>query len=271
MDDGRLTAASGVDTSAAEAFETFLVPPVFGPWSRMLVEAVAPLPGERLLDVACGTGAAARHAAGLVGADGYVAALDINEGMVVHGASLDGAGAIDWRIGNALDLPWDTDHFDAAVCNQGLQFFPDRAAAVAELKRVLKPGGRLGIGLYAELPYCPGHCAVERALSRYPIDLDGIRRPYSFGDPKALGDLLEAAGFRDVAVVRKMLHSRFDSAPAFVESLAAGGPSARKALEQLDAAQMKSAIAEVTEALAEYADDDGLTIITTSNFAVARK
>jgi hypothetical protein len=68
-----------------------------------------------------------------------------------------------------------------------------------------------------------------------------------------------------------MLESHFDSAPAFVESLAAGGPSARKALEQLDEAQMDAVIAEVTEALAEFVDDDGLTIVTTSNFAVARK
>jgi SAM-dependent methyltransferase len=271
MDDGRRIDATGVDTSAAEAFEKFLIPTIFGPWSRMLVDTVSPAKGDRILDVACGTGAAARHAAELVSPDGYVAALDINTGMIVHGRSLDTDEAIDWRLGSVMELPFETDSFDAIVCNQGLQFFPDRDAALAEMRRVLKPGGKLAIGLYAFIEYCPGHCAVERSLSRYDIDLDGIRRPYSMGDPKALGDALEGAGFRDVAVVRRMLESHFDSAPAFVESLAAGGPSARKALEQLDEAQMDAVIAEVTEALAEFVDDDGLTIVTTSNFAVARK
>jgi len=263
--------AAEIDTAAAEAFERYLVPPLFGPWSRMLIDAVAPAPGEAVLDVACGTGAAARYAATLVAPGGRVSAIDINAGMIAHARTLEGVEAIEWREGDALALPWDEAEFDAVVCNQGVQFFPDRAAGIGEMRRVLTPGGRLGVGLYCALPYCPGHNAVARALARYDIDLDGIRRPYSLGDPVALGDLLEEAGFRDVAVVRRQLESRFASARAFVASLAAGGPSARRALEQLDEARMQAVIEEVTDALAEFADADGLRIVTTSNFAVARK
>ncbi len=262
-------AAHRVDTSAAEAFERFLVPPIFGPWSAALVDLAAPRPGERVLDIACGTGVAARYAAGLVGAEGRVAGIDINAGMIAHARTLDAAGAIEWCEGSVIEMPWGDGEFDVAVCNQGLQFFPDRAASIAEIHRVLKAGGRLAANVYGEPEGCPGHHAVIRALQTRGVDASAILRPYSFSDADELRRALSQAGFRNIALERRSMNSLFASAAAFVESLAAGGPAARHSLEQLDKAGMADLIAEVADSLAGRIDASGLTIETTSNMVLA--
>lgn len=267
-----MTAAeSGPDTRAAQAFEMYLVPTIFGPWSETLVDIVAPQPGERVLDVACGTGAAARYAVRSVEPGGAVAAIDSDPRMIEFARTRVPPGAVDWRVGDAQALPWEEGAFDAVVCSQGYQFFPDRAKALAEMHRVLKPDGRLALAVFCGLPYCPGHWAVARALEPRVKDLTGIRRPYSFGDPVALGDTIQAAGFREVAVVRRQKEAHFRSPETFLESLAAGGPSARHAIEQLSEDAMREVMAEVREGLAEYEDDWGTRIVTTANIAVARR
>ena len=259
-----------VDTTAAEAFEKFLVPPVFGPWSRMLVDHAGIAAGERVLDIGCGTGAAARHAAGLVGQAGRVVATDINEGMIAHARTLDGADAVEWRQDNVLDLPYDDDSFDAVVGNQVLQFLPDKPKALSEMRRVLTADGRLALSVYCQIDLCPAHAAVARALEAHDVDPAGIQNPYSYGDPVALGDVIQASGFRDISVVRKTLESRFASPEKFVDALAAGGPSARHAFEQLDDAGFAAVMREVGTTLADYVDADGLRVLTTVNMVLAR-
>jgi len=97
-----------------------------------------------VLDVACGTGIVARQAAPLVGADGQVVALDMNPAMLAVARALPApSGAtIHWREGDAMDLPFEDGAFDVVLCQHGLQFVPDRARAVREMRRVLAPGGR---------------------------------------------------------------------------------------------------------------------------------
>lgn len=263
--------AEGVDTAAAEAFEKYLVPTIFGPWSRSLVDIAAPAAGERLLDVGCGTGAAARYASEMLPEEGAVAAIDLNPGMIAHARALDRQGRVDWREGDILALPFDNGTFHSVVGNQVLQFLRDRPGALAEMKRVMKTDGRAVFGVYCQIGLCPAHCAVATALEKHDVDPSGIQNPYSFGDPVELGNLMAEAGFRDVSVVRRTLEARFESPKAFVEALAAGGPSARHALEQLDAAGLRQVIAEVTAALDQYVDEDGLRVITASNVAVVRR
>src|SRR5438552_1035927 len=136
--------------SPAEIFESYFVPAIFAPWARVLLEYAAPRPGDRVLDLACATGIVARQVAPVVGPSGRVVALDINPGMLAVGASLpapEGA-AIEWRQGDAVALDLPTGAFDLVLCQQGLQFFSDRAAAVREMKRVLADGGRVVLSLW---------------------------------------------------------------------------------------------------------------------------
>ena len=266
MADGK---AERVDTGAAEAFERLLVPPIFGPWSRALVDLARPRAGERVIDIACGTGVAARTAMGLVGAQGAVAAVDIDAGMIAHAGTLEDAAAIDWRRADVMDLPFEDDAFDVALCNQGLQFFPDRIAALREIRRVLRSGARLATNTYCAVETCPAHYAVTRALEARGVDTAPILRPYSLAEADELRRLAAGAGFHDVTIERRVMESRFPSAPEFVASLAAGGPAARLALERLDADGLDSLKREVAGTLGGRLDADSFVIETTSHMMLA--
>jgi ubiquinone/menaquinone biosynthesis C-methylase UbiE len=113
----------------AETYEHYLGPTIADPWTRVLLEYAAPQPGERVLDVACGTGSVARHVAPLVGAAGQVVALDISPAMLAVARALPApAGApVAWLEGNAIRLDLSENAFELVLCQQGLQFFPDHA------------------------------------------------------------------------------------------------------------------------------------------------
>jgi ubiquinone/menaquinone biosynthesis C-methylase UbiE len=126
-------------------------------------------PGERALDVACGTGSVARHVAPLVGAAGQVVGLDISPAMLAVARALPAsAGApIAWQEGNAIRLDLPDDAFELVLCQQGLQFFPDRAAALREMRRVLTAGGRVAISVWQALQRHPVYAALFHATARH--------------------------------------------------------------------------------------------------------
>src|SRR2546425_12174530 len=113
--------------SGPEAYERYMVPSLFRPWAIDLLKLAAPIPGERVLDVACGTGIVARLAAKSVAPMGKVIGLDLNAGMLkVARAASAGTENVEWREGNATALRLSDQTFDLVLCQQGLQFFPDR-------------------------------------------------------------------------------------------------------------------------------------------------
>src|SRR5436190_18026348 len=153
--------------SAAERYERIVARYVLGPWAAPLVERAAIAPGEHVLDVACGTGVVTRIAAERAASGGHVAGIDLNPGMIAVARSLPaGAGAaIEWYEASALALPFIDSSFDVVLCQQGLQFFPDKAVALREMRRVLRPGGRLALSVWNNA--CPYHTAVGKALSAH--------------------------------------------------------------------------------------------------------
>ena len=123
-----------------EMYERFLVGPLFQPWADVLLDRVSLAAGDRVLDVACGTGIVARRAKVRLGEAGQVVGVDVSPQMLT--IARDVAPDIDWREGNASALPVGaTEKFDVVVCQQGLQFFPDKSAASAQMRAVLAPGG----------------------------------------------------------------------------------------------------------------------------------
>src|SRR5690348_14910847 len=127
-----------LDGSAPELYQRYLVPAVTALWAADLLGRIGPRPGERVLDVACGTGVVARGAAERVGMSGRVAAIDVNAAMLEVARRLDPpVGApIAWHEGSALELPYDEDSFEVVLCQLGLQFFPDPGAALRQMRRV---------------------------------------------------------------------------------------------------------------------------------------
>jgi SAM-dependent methyltransferase len=188
---------------AAQNYEKNAVTYTTGPFAAFLLGRAAPRPGERVLDLACGTGAVARQVAPLVGPRGAVTGVDLNPAMLAVARSLpapDGA-AVDWREGDAQSLPLPDASFDLALCQAGLQFVPDKAAAAREIYRVLRPGGRFAVSAWRSLDYLPASLliwgAVARRLQTTPYALSAA---WALGDPALLRALLEEAGFREVAL-----------------------------------------------------------------------
>lgn len=117
----------------SEIYERFMVPAIFAHWSATLLESVAPQAGERVLDLACGTGVVARMAAPMVRPAGEVFGVDFNRRLIATARTLD--SSIDWREGDAGSLTFADQEFDLVVCQQGFQFFSDPVQAVKEINR----------------------------------------------------------------------------------------------------------------------------------------
>ena len=138
---------------AAEAYEAMFVPALFAQWAPRVLDGVALSPGQRVLDVACGTGVLAREAARRVGLSGAVSGLDPAPGMLA--VARRSAEVVDWREGVAESLPYADGQFDAVVSQFGLMFFADRVQALREMRRVLRPAGRLAVAVWSGLETMP--------------------------------------------------------------------------------------------------------------------
>jgi len=148
--DGR--SAAFASASVPENYDRHLAPVIFEPWAEILLEAVGVRSGDRVLDVASGTGVVARLAARHAGLEGRVVASDLSATMLAHAASraaAPGAAPIEYLEAAATELPLADDAFDVVLCQQGLQFFTDQAGAAAEMHRVLRPGGVAGVAVWA--------------------------------------------------------------------------------------------------------------------------
>jgi ubiquinone/menaquinone biosynthesis C-methylase UbiE len=211
-DSGQLT------SSAAEVYDEFFLPALFGAWPPQLVAAAHLNPGMRVVDVACGTGVLTIPAAKAVSPGGTAVGLDLNSGMLAVARRK--APEIDWREAPAEALPFDSADFDAAVSQFGLMFFRDRHAALREMWRVLRPGGRLAIAVWDSLENTPGYSAITLLLARLFGDeiAELLRAPYALGDAKLLEALLLESGVEKPQVSRLAGEARFPSVRSWMHT-----------------------------------------------------
>src|SRR5512144_2226001 len=127
--------------SIPELYEDYLVPLIFEPYASDLADRVASVAPRRVLEIAAGTGVVTRHLARTLPAAATIVATDLNPPMLDMAAKRGVARAVEWRQADAMKLPFEDATFDAVVCQFAVMFFPDRAAAFAEARRVLRPGG----------------------------------------------------------------------------------------------------------------------------------
>jgi ubiquinone/menaquinone biosynthesis C-methylase UbiE len=180
--------------NAAENYQKYFVPVIGGPFALDLVNEAGLRPGERVVDVACGTGTIARLAAERVGSNGRVSALDVNTAMLNVARSLPSAVPIKWYETPAESVPLPDDSFDVAFCGLGLQFFVDKAAALREIHRVLKPGGRI----YISTPQPNAFFDLfDRAIARHVSEEASafVHAVFSLNDPREMETLLTDAGY----------------------------------------------------------------------------
>jgi SAM-dependent methyltransferase len=168
--------------AAAQAYEESLVPALMEEWAPRLVSAAQLQPGDEVLDVACGTGVLTRAVAARVGSSGSVIGLDLDPGMIAVARAL--RPDLRWLEGSAQKLPFPDASFDAVVSQFGLMFFPNRPLAIAEMWRVLKPGGRLAIAVWAALDATPAYAEETRLIERLAGDRASapLRIPFNLGE-----------------------------------------------------------------------------------------
>ena len=257
--------------SFPEMYERHLVGPLFQPWAELTVEEIELSPGDRVLDIACGTGIVARVAKQRLGDDTCVVGIDLSPDMLAVARAV--APGIDWRQGNASALPLhDEERFDAVVCQQGLQFFPDKPAAVAQMRRALVQGGELAVATWRSDDEIPFFRELRRVAEHHLGNIADQR--YSFGDPVPLEALLRDAGFHEVRsrIVSRII--RFEDGASFVRmnSMALVGMSAAaKAMHDEERQRVLEAIARESEpVLQSYSNGSGLAFELSTNLATAR-
>lgn len=205
-----------VAASAAEVYEQFFVPALFGDWPAQVLAAAGARAGDDVLDVACGTGVLARAAAEVVGPAGSVTGIDVNEDMLTVARGKD--PSISWDSGAAESLPYEDDAFDRVVSQFGLMFFDDPVQAIGEMMRVVRPGGAVSVAVWDRLEATPGYAAVAEILEElFGADVArSIEAPYSMGDTGRLTALFADAGLKAIAIDTIPGTARFPSIDEWV-------------------------------------------------------
>lgn len=239
----------------ARSYQELLVPAMFEDCAARILDVARPRSGDRVLDVACGTGVLARAAADRMGQGGSVVGLDMNPGMLSVAEEL--APELDWRQGTAEDLPFDAGSFDLVACQLSLMFFEDRRAAIREMLRVLKPGGRLVVTVFGSLESIP---AYERMIEVYDAVSDGqvgefLRAPFALSDTDELRTLFAEGGLTSPHVSTQELDASFPNVRTFVLADVKGWfPLAGI---ELDEDQIEEVARRARSALEEYIGDEG--------------
>jgi ubiquinone/menaquinone biosynthesis C-methylase UbiE len=254
-----------------ELYERILVQPLFRPFAQELLARIHPTQQDSLIDVACGTGIVARIARETLGPDARIVGVDVAPPMLAVARSVD--SSIDWRQGSAISLPVsESERFSVLTCHQGLQFFPDKAAAVREMRRVLVPGGRVAVATWRSLVDNPAILALNNVAERYVGTIVDSR--HSFGDPGALKSLLTGDGFHEVRVDTVLHDVRFEDGAMFarLNAMAVIGMSEKgKALTDVERGALAGRIAVESQAVVERHTKDGAFVLTlAANVATAR-
>lgn len=204
--------------SPADVYDEQFVPALFRHWGPVVCDVANITSGQRVLDVACGTGALTVAVADRVSPGGAVLGLDANPAMLAVARRKH--ADIEWHDGCAESLPFADASFDAVVSQFGLMFFDDRVAALREMHRVLRPGGRIAVAVCDALDRSPGYASLAALLERLFGNgvADAFRAPFVLGDAAALHALCEKAGIAEASVVQRQGTVRFASIDALVST-----------------------------------------------------
>jgi SAM-dependent methyltransferase len=231
-----------------EAYDTLLVPLIFEPYAIDLARRVAALSPARVLETAAGTGAVTRALARVLPPEVELVATDLNPPMLERAQAMGAARSVQWRQADAMRLPFDDGCFDAVACQFGVMFFPDKASAFREVRRVLRPGGAWIFNVWDRLEDNEFALAVSDALARlYPQDpADFMARiPHGYFDRATIEAHLAEGGFEappewETLATRSTAESALAAAAAYcqgtpwrneIEARAArGGPGLEDAI-----------------------------------------
>lgn len=259
---------------AAERYQTILTPAILGPFAEALVDFAALQAGEHVVDVGCGTGAAARYAAQRIGPSGQVMGVDINTSMLAVAQSLPAVlGApIAWREANITQLPFDDHSIDVVLCAQSLQFIPKKVAGLAEMRRVVKPSGRVAVSLWCAMEESPYFHTLVETIARHigPETAAGLQSAFALADADEIYGLLEDAGFEPIEMMVRQLDLPLPHLTEFIPRHISATPMAA-GFNRADEMVQQTIIREVLEQLRQYTMNGYTSIPFKSHFIMARK
>lgn len=250
-----------LEKGGPEIYEQYIVPAFSGAWAEDMVNRAGLKHGERVLDLACGTGIVARKAHAATGSRVRLLGADANRIVLDKGRDLCAKTgiAVSFHQAVAGALPFGAGSVQVALCQQGLQYFPDRAAALSEIHRILAPGGRVVFSVWRPLEYSPFYLALHQALGRFvnPTAAGMLSAAYTLGKAEDVRRLFTSAGFREINIrlVIKQMQS-----PCIDDFLGAGLSASPFAADiaALPESRREQMFGVIREAMAEYMDDHGL-------------
>ncbi|HEX5057656.1 MAG TPA: class I SAM-dependent methyltransferase [Gammaproteobacteria bacterium] len=239
--------------SIPKIYDAYLVPLIFEHYAADLAQR---LKGRRLssvLEIAAGTGVVTRALASTLPESTAIVATDLNQAMLDQASAAGTRRAVEWRLADAMLLPFEDATFDAVVCQFGVMFFPDKVKAYSEVHRVLRPGGIFIFNVWGSIEENEFADVVTIALeSVFPKDPPRFmaRTPHGYHDPAQIARDLAKAGFVaepriDTVTARSRAESPREPAVAFCQ-----GTPLRSEIEARDAARLDEATDVATEAIA---------------------
>ena len=255
----------------AVAYDRRLVPWLFEHWAQRLVTIAAPALSAQVLDLACGTGLLARTLLDRLGDGAHVHGVDADPSMLAYAARRTSDRRVSWHHADATRIPIEGSTLDLVVCNQGLQFFPEPTTVLAEVSRVLRPGGRLALAVWGQLEHNPWPKAMSVALGAELGDdaRRGSESVCGLGDTEPVQRLLTGAGFDDVEAFEVRLTATHPDVREAIDGQLAALPSAG-AIDALGPHGRNRIIDTMTHELRGWIDaDDALTVPSTCVIATA--
>jgi len=238
----------GVDTaftgSVAQFYERHMVPLIFEPYAVDLATRVARFGPRRVLELAAGTGVVTRQLAAMLGEPARIVATDLNPTMIEEAARIGTLRPVEWRQADAMQLPFENASYDAVVCQFGVMFFPDRARALAETRRVLRPGGLLAFNTWGSIEANEFADAVTDALAAmFPDDPPRFmaRTPHGYHDPVLVARDLAAAGFTREPEIESVAFTSRAATPRIAAVAYCQGTPLRGEIEARDSASLERA------------------------------
>lgn len=258
---------------AAVAYDHDLVPWLFEHWAKQLVDLADPAPSACIVDLACGSGLVIRHLLNRLDEDGRIMGVDLDPEMLAYAATTIDDSKVSWHESDASRLPFANESVDLVSCHQGLQFFRDRNAALAEVRRVLRPNGRVAMAVWGRLEDNPWPAALSEAVRALLGDAagDSMSIVCRLGDPNDLADLLRDANFDDVAIEVRGRTAKHPEAARAVAGQLSALPSGT-AIDDLARGRRTELAIKMRELLSGHTGPGGrLSVPSTCVFAAATK
>ena len=239
------------------------------PWTDDLILQAGCKDGDRVLDVACGPGLVAVKVNEVSKANCKITGIDVNEAMLNAARKNPG---IEWHLGSATELPFDDNCFDVVFCQQGLQYFPDRAKGMSEMRRVLAPGGRLSLNVWGPLERQQFDTIFQEAVRAFfgPAAMAPTILGMSLNTYGELRKLAADAGLRDIRIRFEHRTARYPDLAEFLTGWTQATPSAAQFRTFSDPMRERF-IAYLMERFESFVDDGGVAIPRENHYLIATK